>query len=134
MRLEIRCNSRWCLYWIQWDGDEQDQTVLVNNGYGRVTSITFSTAGGQGEEQDDEIRNGLVCISDFLRRLHEGKTQQSSFQPIPLLARNTEEQMEEEGAREELEAQMNNNGYDSNIKFWANEAKKATLNHFIHRD
>ncbi|KAA6357560.1 MAG: hypothetical protein EZS28_046913, partial [Streblomastix strix] len=36
---------------------------------------------------------------------------------------------EEEGANEELDAQMKNLGYF--IEYWANEAKAATLNRFI---
>ncbi|KAA6377779.1 MAG: hypothetical protein EZS28_026695 [Streblomastix strix] len=134
-RLEVRSWSRWCLYCIQCIGDEQDQSELVNKRYGRVTSITFSTAGAQGEEQDEDIRNGLCRISAFLNELHEGRNNdwQPSFQPLPLLARNTEEQMEEEGADEEIDAQMKNNGDDSNIKGYANYIKEVVLNHFIHR-
>ncbi|KAA6361288.1 MAG: hypothetical protein EZS28_043186, partial [Streblomastix strix] len=50
-RLKVRSWSSDCLRWIQQLGDEQDQSELVNNGYGRVMSISFSTAGGVGEEQ-----------------------------------------------------------------------------------
>ncbi|KAA6373551.1 MAG: hypothetical protein EZS28_030922 [Streblomastix strix] len=133
-RLKVRHWSREFLFLIQQLGDEQDQSELVNVEYGRVMSISICTAGGKGEEQDLEIRNGLINISSFLIGLHEGRNddEQPSFQPLPLLARNTEEQIEEEGADEEIDAQMNNNGYDGNIKFWANDAKAVTLNHFIH--
>ncbi|KAA6385360.1 MAG: hypothetical protein EZS28_019113 [Streblomastix strix] len=134
MRLEIRCNSRLCLSWIRYLGDEQDQSEFVNNGYGRVTSISICTAGGQGEEQDEEIYNGLKYIFSFLTDLLAGRNWQPSFQPLPLLARNTEEQMEEEGANEEIEAQMNNNGDDGYIKDYADEAKAMTLNRFIHNN
>ncbi|KAA6357376.1 MAG: hypothetical protein EZS28_047097, partial [Streblomastix strix] len=124
MRLEIRCNSRWCLYWIQVWGDEQDQSELVNKRYRRMISISFSTAGGQGEEQDLDIYNGLKYIFSFLRELHEGRNNdwKPYFQPLPQLARRSEEQMEEEGAEEELDAQMNNNGLDDEIRNWANDA------------
>ncbi|KAA6363557.1 MAG: hypothetical protein EZS28_040916, partial [Streblomastix strix] len=133
-RLEVRSRSQRCLNWIQIKGDEQDQSELVNIGYGRMTSISFSTAGGNGEEQDKDIRNGLRSISRFLIGLHEGRTYgQPSFQPLPLLARRTEEQMEEEGASEELEAQMNNNGDDGHIKFYANRVKAMILKRFIRR-
>ncbi|KAA6361046.1 MAG: hypothetical protein EZS28_043427, partial [Streblomastix strix] len=134
-RLEVRSRSQRCLSGIRYYGDEQVQTDLVTQGYGRVMSITFCTAGGKGEEQDEEIWNGLDRISVFLRELHEGRNDdyQSSFQPLPLLVRNTEEQMEEEGADEELEAQMNNNGYNSNIKGYANYVKEVILNRFIRR-
>ncbi|KAA6367248.1 MAG: hypothetical protein EZS28_037225 [Streblomastix strix] len=133
MRFSIRLNSRWCLRYIQECCDEQDQSELVNKRYGRVMSISFCTAGGKGEERDYEIYNGLKYISDFLRELHEGRNGlHSYFQPLPLLARRSEEQIEEEGANEELEAQMNNNGFDGNIKRYANYVKEVTLNRFIH--
>ncbi|KAA6355539.1 MAG: hypothetical protein EZS28_048934 [Streblomastix strix] len=97
-------------------------------------SISFCTAGGVGEEQNAEISYGLKRISRFLRQLHEGRTYgQSSFQPLPLLARRTEEQIEDEGANEEIEAQMNNKGIRGYIKNWATWAKSETLNHFIRR-
>ncbi|KAA6367382.1 MAG: hypothetical protein EZS28_037091, partial [Streblomastix strix] len=126
---------RYCLRQIQIYGEEQDQTELVNVGYGRVLSIAFCTAGGVGEEQDAEIWNVLNSIYNFLRQLHEGKTndQQPSFQPLPLLARKTEEQIEEEGSNEEIEAQMNNNENNGYISVWAKFAKTETLNRFIRR-
>ncbi|KAA6393869.1 MAG: hypothetical protein EZS28_010603 [Streblomastix strix] len=134
-RLEVRHWSRWCLYWIQFYGDAQDQSELVNNEYGRVMFITFSTAGGIGEERDKEILYGFNYISDFLRQLHEGRNNRKpSFQPLPLLARITEEQIIEEGANEELEAQIKNKGNNGSIKYWTNEAKAVVLNRFIHRN
>ncbi|KAA6381684.1 MAG: hypothetical protein EZS28_022790 [Streblomastix strix] len=134
-RLELIQRSRLCLFWIQDNGDEQIQTELVNNEYGRVMSISFSTAGGINEEQDFEIFNGLYHISGFLRALYKGRNNewQPSFQPLPLLARRSEEQIEEEGANEEIEAQMSIKGYYGGIKFWANETKAVILNCFIHR-
>ncbi|KAA6394238.1 MAG: hypothetical protein EZS28_010236 [Streblomastix strix] len=69
------------------------------------------------------------------RELHEGRNNyQPYFQPFLLLARRTEEQIEEEGAKEEVDAQMNINGYIGLIKNETNKAKAATLNHFIHRN
>ncbi|KAA6399990.1 MAG: hypothetical protein EZS28_004486 [Streblomastix strix] len=135
LRLKVRSWSRDCLRYIQEYCDEQDQTELVNVGYGRMTSIAFCTAGGIGEEHDKEIYSGLNRITRFLRDIHEGRNNrwQPSFQPLPLLARRTEEQIEEQGAIEELEAQMNNKGYYSGIMYWTNEAKATILNHFIHR-
>ncbi|KAA6360297.1 MAG: hypothetical protein EZS28_044176 [Streblomastix strix] len=131
-RIEVRKSSRLCLWNIQFSGDEQDQSELVNVGFGRVMSISYSTAGGVGEERYQEICNGLHNISWFLRELHEGRNDYPSFQPLPLLVRRTEEQIEEEGANEEIEAQMKNNAYQGRIKYWANKAKAATLNRFIH--
>ncbi|KAA6387139.1 MAG: hypothetical protein EZS28_017336 [Streblomastix strix] len=132
-RLAIRRWSRICLYYIQYYGDIQVQSELVNIGYGRVMSITLSTAGGIGEEQDEQISNGLSRISWFPYELHEGRTWQPSFQPLPLLVRNTQEQIEEEGANEEVEAQMTNKENKWNSNGQANSTKAVTLNRFIHR-
>ncbi|KAA6353811.1 MAG: hypothetical protein EZS28_050663, partial [Streblomastix strix] len=129
----VRCNSRECLVLIQIYGDSQDYTDLVNVEYGKVTCISLSTAGGIGEENDEEIRNGLNNIFNFLREQHEGRNYQPSFQPLPLLARMTEEEIEEEGAIEEVEAQMINVESGGIIKSCANLTKATILNHFIHR-
>ncbi|KAA6381860.1 MAG: hypothetical protein EZS28_022612 [Streblomastix strix] len=59
------------LSWIQEYGDAQDLADLVNVGYGKVICISFSTAGGINEEQDEEILNELFHIFNFLRALHE---------------------------------------------------------------
>ncbi|KAA6360266.1 MAG: hypothetical protein EZS28_044207 [Streblomastix strix] len=134
LRLKVRHWSKWCLRNIHFYGDEQAQSELVNNGYGRMMSITLSKAGGVGEEQDAEITDGLYYITIFLRQLHEGRNYPyTSFHPLPLLAQVSLEQIEEEGANEEVEAQMNNNGMNGNIKDQATWAKSETLNHFIHR-
>ncbi|KAA6378910.1 MAG: hypothetical protein EZS28_025563 [Streblomastix strix] len=133
-RIEVRHWSRQCLYIIQYYGDEQVQSELVRQGYGIVMSFSYCTAGGVGEEQDLGIQNGLYRISDFLRELHEGRDDDwyPSFQPLPLLVPVSLEQIEDEGANEELDAQLNNKGDDGDIIYWANESKAATLNHFIH--
>ncbi|KAA6378484.1 MAG: hypothetical protein EZS28_025991 [Streblomastix strix] len=132
--LEVRHWSRYCLNWIQRFGDAQVQSELVNIGYGRMIFISFCTAGGKGEEQNKEINVGLNNISHFLRELHEGRNyRKPSFQPLPLLARMSLEQIEEEGANEELEAQMCNNVYDGDIKSRANDVKATILNRFSHR-
>ncbi|KAA6402303.1 MAG: hypothetical protein EZS28_002177 [Streblomastix strix] len=95
---------------------------------------TFET-GGIGEEQNKEIWNRLNCLYWFILDLHKGSNidQMPSFQPLPLLARRSEEQIEEEGANEEIETQMKNIGSNGNIKDWANLAKAASLNRFIHK-
>ncbi|KAA6403636.1 MAG: hypothetical protein EZS28_000832 [Streblomastix strix] len=41
------------------------------------------------------------------------------------------EQIEEEGANEEIDAQLINKGYYGHIKYWANKAKVATLNFYF---
>ncbi|KAA6370062.1 MAG: hypothetical protein EZS28_034411 [Streblomastix strix] len=128
----VRYQSKQCLKLIQYNGDEQVQTELANNSYGRVICISYCTAGGKGEEYDLGILNGLKHIYWVLKELHEGRTWQPSFQPLPLLARRSVEQIEEEGANEELEAQMKNIGYYGYIKRCSNDAKAEILNHFIH--
>ncbi|KAA6403462.1 MAG: hypothetical protein EZS28_001016 [Streblomastix strix] len=129
-RVQMRSNSRDCLRLIQFYGDEQAQQELINIGFGKVMSITFSTAGGKGEEQDEEIYYGLQNIFNFLLELRKGRNgQHSSFQPLPLLARIFIEQMEEEGANEEIEVQMKNNKISGSIKREANKAKATALNH-----
>ncbi|KAA6393119.1 MAG: hypothetical protein EZS28_011358 [Streblomastix strix] len=133
-RKDVRHWSRYCLWIIQFYGNEQDQTELFKIGYGRVISIAFCTAGGVGEEEDAEIFNGLFYFSRFLRQLHEGRARQPSLQQLPLLVRRTEEQMEEEGSNEELQAQIKINRYYGYIKKEANLAKAVILNHFIHKD
>ncbi|KAA6394972.1 MAG: hypothetical protein EZS28_009496 [Streblomastix strix] len=101
-----------------------------------MMSITFSIAGGFGEEQNGEINYGLNHFYYFLRELHEGRNSydwQPSFQPFPLLARRTDEQKEKEEANEEIDAQMNNKGMNGYIKSNANDANTMTLNCFIDR-
>ncbi|KAA6358034.1 MAG: hypothetical protein EZS28_046438 [Streblomastix strix] len=93
---EVRSSSRNCLYRIQSYGDASDQSELVNKRYAGLLVISISTAGGTGEKNDLEIWRGLHCIQYFLESLHQGRTWQPSFQPLPLLARRTEEQIEEE--------------------------------------
>ncbi|KAA6377306.1 MAG: hypothetical protein EZS28_027167 [Streblomastix strix] len=138
LRLNVRQESKQCLRWIPNSGDAQDFADLVNVEYGKVICISLSTAGGIGEEDDKEINFGLMYIYNFLRVQYEGRNyRQPFFQPLPLLARRTEEQMEEEGAIEEMEAQMINIGcvqrFFGDIKYYANWAKSATLNRFINR-
>ncbi|KAA6312355.1 MAG: hypothetical protein EZS28_055940, partial [Streblomastix strix] len=52
--LAIRQRSKDCLRYIQNSGDAQDFADLVNVGYGKVICISFSTAGGIGEVQNQE--------------------------------------------------------------------------------
>ncbi|KAA6355086.1 MAG: hypothetical protein EZS28_049387 [Streblomastix strix] len=135
LRLNVRRQSRRCLYCIQRNGDAQVHSELVRQGYGRATSISFSAAGGVCEEDDLKNNDGLSCISVFLRKLRYGRYDDlyPSFQPLPLLARVSLEQIEEEGANEEIDALMNNKGMNGYIKIKAKDVKAETLNHFIRR-
>ncbi|KAA6369790.1 MAG: hypothetical protein EZS28_034683 [Streblomastix strix] len=124
----LRSSSRRCLWSINDYGDASTHTELVNANYVRVLVIAISTASGVGEEQDWEIRNELRRISIFLSSLHQGR---NSFPPQPLLAQRADEQIEEEGGNEEIDAQLINKRYSDNIKNSANEAKGMILNYFI---
>ncbi|KAA6357735.1 MAG: hypothetical protein EZS28_046738 [Streblomastix strix] len=127
--LSVRHSSRGCLGNIQEYGDASVQTELVNARYARALVIAVSTASGSGEEQDDEICDGLSSISNFLRDIHQGDY---SFPPQPLLVRRSVEQIEEEGGNEEIESQIINKGhFGRNIKDEANRAKGEILNYFI---
>ncbi|KAA6394606.1 MAG: hypothetical protein EZS28_009869 [Streblomastix strix] len=116
LRVGIRSNSRKCLDWIQYFGDAQVQSDLVNVEYGKVMTISISTSGGKGEELDKEIYNGLRYITFFLSSLHEGR----------------KDQIESEGGSEEIDAQLINDGDYGNIKSKANDAKVEILNRFKH--
>ncbi|KAA6368231.1 MAG: hypothetical protein EZS28_036242 [Streblomastix strix] len=110
------------------------QSDLINVEYGKVMTISISTAGGIGEELVEEIKIGLYHISDFLRALHEGRNnyEQPYFPPLPLLARRSKEQIDEEGGNEEIDAQLNNDRDYGNIKHNTNLVKSVILNNFIY--
>ncbi|KAA6365506.1 MAG: hypothetical protein EZS28_038967, partial [Streblomastix strix] len=125
-----------CLRYIHYKGDASVQTELVNARYARMLVIAISTASGHGEEQDEEIFSGLFRISKFLKYLHQGRNNDEPpyqyFPPQPLLVHRSDEQIEEEGANEEIDSQLNNKGHQYyNIKNEANEAKGMILNYFI---
>ncbi|KAA6356972.1 MAG: hypothetical protein EZS28_047501, partial [Streblomastix strix] len=64
-----------------------------------MLTISFSEAGGSGEEQDVEIWRGLDNIFGFLRQFHKGRNDSGLpvFTPLPLLTQRSVEQIEEEG-------------------------------------
>ncbi|KAA6381764.1 MAG: hypothetical protein EZS28_022709 [Streblomastix strix] len=133
---EVRRSSRECLWSIHEFGDVSAQTELVNARYARVYAISICTANGAGEEQDGEICNGLNHIFKFIRDLHQGKyiSWLPQFPPQPLLARRSVEQIEEEGANEEVDAQLIKNKENrGNIKGQANKVKGKILNYFINK-
>ncbi|KAA6362311.1 MAG: hypothetical protein EZS28_042162 [Streblomastix strix] len=111
--------------------DASIYTQLVNANYVGVLAIAISTASGSGEEQDDEINHGLGQISYFIRCLNQGRNYNATFPPQPLLARRSDEQIEEEGGNEEIESQLINKEDRCNIKTDAHRAKIAILNYFI---
>ncbi|KAA6367025.1 MAG: hypothetical protein EZS28_037448 [Streblomastix strix] len=127
--LALRSGSIECLWLIQLYGDASAQSELVNANYTGVLVIAISTASGHGKKYDNEIRIGLYYIYIFLRCLNKGK--QFSFPPQPLLAHRSDEQLEEEGGNEEIDSQLMNKGFNSDIKNNANETKGEILNYFI---
>ncbi|KAA6361717.1 MAG: hypothetical protein EZS28_042757 [Streblomastix strix] len=96
-----------------------------------MMSISISTASGHGEGQDEAVHIELINISIFIRYLHRGRDYKPSFPPLPQLIKSTDEQIEEEGGNEEVEAQLCNNGQRDNIKEKAIQIKATILNHFI---
>ncbi|KAA6357157.1 MAG: hypothetical protein EZS28_047316 [Streblomastix strix] len=108
----------------------QHQEVAVQANYIGVLVIAINTASGHGEEQDEQIYDGLSRISRFLNCLKQGRNfNQPTFPPQPLLAHRSNEQIEEEGGNEEIDSQLINEG--RNIKDNANRAKGRILNYFI---
>ncbi|KAA6401279.1 MAG: hypothetical protein EZS28_003196 [Streblomastix strix] len=110
--------------------DASAQSELVDVGYARVFTVAISASGGHGEQQDQEIFRGLHSIFFFLNYL-----QGAYSMPLqPLLVRRSVEQIEEEGAIEEIDAQLINDGhYNCNIKEQTNNVKRMILNYFINK-
>ncbi|KAA6364309.1 MAG: hypothetical protein EZS28_040164 [Streblomastix strix] len=69
-----------------------------------------------------------IASSNFLKYLIQGR---NSFPPQPLLARRSDEQLEEEGGNEEIDSQLINKSFRGIIKNSTNLAKIAILNYFI---
>ncbi|KAA6357390.1 MAG: hypothetical protein EZS28_047083 [Streblomastix strix] len=127
--LSVRHSSRRCLRQIHEFCDVSAQTELVNDRYARVFVIAIISASGAGEEQGEEIYYRLSHISWLLRNLNKGRP--FTFPPQHLLARRSDEQIEEEGGNEEIESQLINKGFSGNIKNEAKVAKRRILNYFI---
>ncbi|KAA6365087.1 MAG: hypothetical protein EZS28_039386 [Streblomastix strix] len=131
LTLEVRDSSIRCLWHIQYYGDASVQSELVNANYIGVLVIAISTASGSGEEKDNEIYKGLDYIYRFLYKLNNGRNYNETFPPQPLLAHRSYEQIEEEGANEEIESQQINKGFNGDIKIGVNLVKGLILNIFI---
>ncbi|KAA6370745.1 MAG: hypothetical protein EZS28_033728 [Streblomastix strix] len=131
-----RQRIRECLRQIRLKGDEQDQSELINAGYGRALIISVSTAGGTEEQGDDEIYSGLNHIYWFITLLHQGRYNYPHplFPAQPALSKSCIEQIEEEGGNEEVEAQLYNNGKNDNIIDEAIEAKGEMMNIYFDRN
>ncbi|KAA6361489.1 MAG: hypothetical protein EZS28_042984 [Streblomastix strix] len=118
-----------------YNGDEQDQSELINVGYGRALIIYISTAGGTKEQGDDEIYQGLQYISRFLHKLNNYNNYNNnlSFPAQPALSKSGIEQIEEEGGNEEVESYLINKWNNNNIKYNVNQIKRKILNFYIDR-
>ncbi|KAA6397518.1 MAG: hypothetical protein EZS28_006957 [Streblomastix strix] len=98
--------------------------TLANSEYPGSLSILITTAGGSEEENDTEISSTLFNIQRFIEDLHKGRsiynffTDHPAFPPQPMLAKLSNEQIEEEGGLEEIEAQLSNKeSYNREIIF-----------------
>ncbi|KAA6362762.1 MAG: hypothetical protein EZS28_041711, partial [Streblomastix strix] len=138
--LQIRNKSKQCLDSIHIQGDEQVQVELVTNGYPRVLVSIINTAGGNEQEQDQGIHEGLINISWFIGKILEGRQTdrydpQTPLSPQPILLKSCLEQIIDEGENEEIEAQLVNKqeGYGYNIMGNANWGKRLILNFFVDR-
>ncbi|KAA6366790.1 MAG: hypothetical protein EZS28_037683 [Streblomastix strix] len=134
--LIIRDRSRLCLGNIQKYGDESTQFELVSSEYAGVQVLQVSTAGGDGEQDDGQIFDGLYNISEFLKSLYQGRQTNypnsgPKFPQQISLARRLNEQIEEEGGNEEVESQLINKWNNENINDQANRAKAEILNFYI---
>ncbi|KAA6393897.1 MAG: hypothetical protein EZS28_010575 [Streblomastix strix] len=134
----IRNKSKECLDYIHRWGDEQTQVELVTNGYPRVLINIINTVGGNEQEYDVGIFQGLENISNFFSVILKGRQTNyfnhgPSFPPQPVLFKSFQEQIEDEGAYEEIEAQLVNKGRGvyNDIKNNANYAKRRILNFFV---
>ncbi|KAA6375036.1 MAG: hypothetical protein EZS28_029435 [Streblomastix strix] len=129
----IRKNSRLCLSNIWNHGDQSTFIELATVGYALALIISLSTAGGIGDQEDCNICYGFNNIIEFLRQLHLGRQYYTNFPPQPALCKVCEEQIEEEGGIDEVDAQTINKGeglYQWNTKHWANKAIGEYLNYF----
>ncbi|KAA6402400.1 MAG: hypothetical protein EZS28_002068 [Streblomastix strix] len=90
--------------------------------YVKALVISQSTGLGNVYEQDQEIFQRLYQIYSFLRDLHNGRNLLISFPSLPTLVKPCEEQIEEEGAKEEIDSQFINDGDSGNINQIATQA------------
>ncbi|KAA6390772.1 MAG: hypothetical protein EZS28_013701 [Streblomastix strix] len=135
----IRSSSGLCLGQIQEYGDESTQSELVRSEYAVVSVLQVSIAGGDGEQEDYSLDDGLNNITEFIKSLHQGRqtnefNQGPSFPQQICLARITDEQIEEEGGNEEIEAQLIYQSYYYYVKEYAKGAKSAILNYFVDQE
>ncbi|KAA6363571.1 MAG: hypothetical protein EZS28_040903 [Streblomastix strix] len=115
--------------------DASSFTELIKVGYVSALAMRLSTAGGIGDRQDIKIFHGLNNIFWFFYSLHRGRNNPLQ-QPLPLqpaLCKTCKEQIVEEGAIEEIEAQLSNKQNEFSINKRATWIKGEQLNYYIDR-
>ncbi|KAA6389020.1 MAG: hypothetical protein EZS28_015452 [Streblomastix strix] len=129
-----------CLDFIHKWGDEQAQVELVTNGYPRALVIDINTAGGNEQQDDWQIGKGLENIFEFIKTILKGRQTDPDFnpgpslQPQPVTFKSCQEQIENEGSIEEIEAQLVNEGqYYYYFDVDAKDAKTQILNFYVDR-
>ncbi|KAA6383757.1 MAG: hypothetical protein EZS28_020717 [Streblomastix strix] len=115
---EIRLNSRFCLSWIQQHADYQTLIILINENY--VGTMTNAISNDYGHEQNSNIQvlDLISNIHYFFTVLHEEIQSNKKnkkfafFLPDVVFAKQSEEQIEEEGGIEEVELRTNKGNKD----------------------
>ncbi|KAA6396393.1 MAG: hypothetical protein EZS28_008081 [Streblomastix strix] len=138
---DIRNHSIRSLGWIQCHGDNDAQSQLYKLGYAGMMAVAVGICGGYIANNNGDIKLALSSIGCFFSRIHEGRQiyredidEDISFPPQPELTKPSEEQFEEEGGNEEIEALLIDKGRnefdDESINVRSIKAKYSILNHF----
>ncbi|KAA6359925.1 MAG: hypothetical protein EZS28_044548, partial [Streblomastix strix] len=108
--------------------DHRIYTLLSEYGYTKVLTLTTSTYGGVGTEDDKEINRVLIFKSNFSSNLRIANRLYPAFKIQPALIGKTDEQYDNQGTIEEIEQQSFNDRYKSIIKHYAQQAKNKIQN------
>ncbi|KAA6398564.1 MAG: hypothetical protein EZS28_005912 [Streblomastix strix] len=103
--VEIRIRSIWYLRQVQMNGGDKVQRSLVKDGIytKRVLTDAISSSGGNSEDCVDVIKESLFGLTQLIMTLREGN---SICQGQTTLLELVTEQLEEEGAVQEVDAQV----------------------------
>ncbi|KAA6392604.1 MAG: hypothetical protein EZS28_011865 [Streblomastix strix] len=129
----IRKRSSQCLQHVLLYGDESVYADLQNIGFVGTSIIPISSAGSFGENDEDQMFMGLIDVSSLFISLHNvsDNPHYPTFPPQPTLLKTSQEQVEEEGAYEEVESLLIDNGRRNCIKKRAKQTKREILNIWI---
>ncbi|KAA6388965.1 MAG: hypothetical protein EZS28_015506 [Streblomastix strix] len=132
---EIRSYSSYGLREVVQYGVIQTFEVLSHSCYAGVLAKATATAGGIVVEADTDIAVTISNIFNFIHILLNGRYPNPclpTVPPLPALLKESVEQIEVEGAQEEVEAQMTNNeNRTMDINYHARNFKAILLNAFI---